>query len=219
MNILVVSPHPDDETLGAGGSILKLKKEHQIFWLNITDMSPLAGYTEEQRAARAIQIEKIADLYQFDGVKNLMFPTTKLKEVPDDKAIQEIGAYVDEICANWIFLPDYNDVHSDHKIVFDWCFACTKVFRHPSVKAVMTMEILSETNFGYPACSSIPNFYVDISDTLEQKLQAAMIYDTEMGEHPFPRSLADIRALATLRGSEAGVEFAEAFRVIKAVLQ
>lgn len=150
-------------------------------------------------------------------MKNLMLPTTKLGEVPDGEVIKKIGAYIDEIDANWIILPDYNDAHSDHKYVFDWCFACTKVFRHPNIKIILTMEILSETNFGHPTSPFTPNYYIDISDTLEQKLQAAMIYDTEMGKHPFPRSLESIRALAMLRGSEAGVKFAEAFRVIKMI--
>ncbi len=217
MNILVVSPHPDDETLGAGGSILKLRKEHRIFWLNVTDMLLELGYTEEQRVVRAMQIKQINDFYEFDDMKNLMLPTTKLGKVSDDEAIGQIGAYIDQIDANWVILPDYNDAHSDHKHVFDWCFACTKTFRHPNIKAILTMEILSETNFGHPMSPFSPNFYIDISDTLEQKLQAAMIYNTEMGEHPFPRNLDDIKALAMLRGSEAGVKFAEAFKVIKMI--
>lgn len=217
MNILVVSPHPDDETLGAGGSILKLRNDHKIFWLNITDMPAELGYTVEQRTVRAMQIKKIKEFYKFDDMNNLMLPTTKLGSVSDDKVINEIGAYIDRIDANWIILPDYNDAHSDHKHVFDWCFACTKTFRHSSIKAILTMEILSETNFGHPISPFVPNFYIDISNTLEQKLQAAMIYDTEMGEHPFPRNTEDIKALAMLRGSEAGVKFAEAFRVIKMI--
>lgn len=217
MNILVVSPHPDDETLGAGGSLLKLKEENKIYWLNITDLCADLGYTKNQMNVRSEQIEKIKNFYRFDGTKNLMLPTTKLREVPDNEVISAIGNYIDEISANWIFLPDYNDAHSDHKIVFDWCLACTKVFRHPSVKNVLTMEILSETNFGHPDSPFIPNFYFDISDTLEQKIQASMIYDTEMGKHPFPRNQEDIKALAMLRGSEAGVKYAEAFRVIKMI--
>lgn len=217
MNILVVSPHPDDETLGAGGSLLKLKKENKVYWLNITDICTDLGYTKEQMNVRSAQIKKIKNIYQFDGMRNLMFPTTKLREMSDGEAINQIGDYIDEIGANWIFLPDYNDAHSDHKIVFDWCLACTKVFRHPSVKNVLTMEILSETNFGHPDSPFTPNFYFDISDTLEQKIQASMIYDTEMGKHPFPRNQEAIRSLAVLRGSEAGVKYAEAFRVIKMI--
>ena len=160
---------------------------------------------------RSEQIEKLKNLYQFDGTKDLMFPTTKLREVPDGKAINAIGSYIDEISANWIFLPDYNDAHSYHKMVFDWCLACTKVLRHPSVKNVLIMKILSETSFGHPGSPFTPNLYIDISDTLEQKIQASMVYNTETGKHPFPRNQEDIRALAMLRGSEAGVKFAEAF--------
>ena len=217
MNVLVVSPHPDDETLGAGGTLLKLREKHRLYWLNITDLHEKLGYTTEQIERRREQIGKIGEFYGFDSVRNLRFPTTKLWEVADDEAVGMIGQYISEIGANWIFLPDYNDIHSDHRRVFDWCLACTKVFRHPSVRMVMTMEILSETNYGRPENPFSPNFYFDISQTLEGKLQAASIYDTEMGAHPFPRNQEAIRALATLRGSEAGVRYAESFRVVKMI--
>ncbi len=80
------------------------------------------------------------------------------------------------------------------------------------------MEILSETNFGLPTKPFIPNIYVDISEYLDSKIQAMRIYKNEIGEHPFPRSIDSIKALACLRGAEAGVKYAEGFRLIKAVV-
>lgn len=80
------------------------------------------------------------------------------------------------------------------------------------------MEILSETDFGRPEMPFYPNYFVDISNYIEKKIEALKIYDTEMGRHPFPRSEENIKALAVLRGAMAGVPYAEAFRLIKKIV-
>ena len=80
------------------------------------------------------------------------------------------------------------------------------------------MEIVSETDFGRPQNPFVPNFFIDISAVMKQKIEAVKIYDTELGEHPFPRSIANIKVLATMRGATAGVEYAEAFRMIKYIM-
>ena len=80
------------------------------------------------------------------------------------------------------------------------------------------MEIPSETNFGMPYDRFNPNFYVDITDYFENKLDALRIYDTEMGVSPFPRSEEAIRAQAVTRGVEAGTVYADAFRMIKEIV-
>ena len=60
-----------------------------------------------------------------------------------------------------------------------------------------------------------PNYFVDISSFLEEKMNLMKIYESELGKHPFPRSLKNIEALATFRGASVGVEYAEAFQLIK----
>ena len=77
------------------------------------------------------------------------------------------------------------------------------------------MEIVSETDFGRPQNPFVPNFFIDVSAVMKQKIEAVKIYDTELGEHPFPRSVDSVKALGTLRGACAGVKYAEAFRIIK----
>ena len=216
MNILVVSPHPDDETLGAGGTICRYVDEgHDVYWLNITTMRNSGLFTEEIMKHREKQIEAVVKFYGIKKYYQLDFPTTKLEEIRTSRAIGEISKIISEIKPEIVILPDYNDAHSDHKFVFDWCYACTKTFRYPYVKQIMTMEILSETDFGRPENPYLPNYYVDITNYMGDKLEAVKIYDTELGEPPFPRSLKNIEALARLRGAAAGVMYAESFRVLK----
>ena len=218
MNVLVVSPHPDDETLGAGGTILGLIEQgHKVYWLNITDCQEL-DIPDEDKRKRTRLIERISELYGFENSFNLRWPTTKLDTLKDAESVSEISKIISATMPEWIILPDYNDVHSDHRKVFDWCFSCTKVFRYPFIKKILTMEIISETNFALPEHTFCPNMFVDISKYMEEKIAIARMYDTEMGIHPFPRSVDSIRALATMRGAMAGVTYAEAFKVLKEII-
>lgn len=218
MNIIVVSPHPDDETLGAGGALLKMKQEgHAIFWLNVTDIKVTYGFDEKFVEARTEQIKKIFHFYNFDGMCNLAFPPTKLEGLGKTEIIDKVNRYFKKIQPDWIILPDGNDAHSDHRVVFEACLSCSKIFRQPSIKRIMTMEIISETDFGKPYYAFVPNYFIDITDYMERKLEAMKIYDTEISHAPFPRCIETIRSQANVRGAAAGSMYAEAFQVIKMI--
>lgn len=218
MKIMVISPHPDDETLGAGGSILKLKDlGNEIYWLNITDVEIGGQYDVDFVEKRKSQIAGIREYFGFEGFINLGFAPTELNDSIKGELINSIGEAFERIKPNCVILPDYNDAHSDHKYVFEAAYACSKIFRRSYIKRILTMEIFSETNFGMPCDPFRPNLYIDITDYFDRKIEALNIYDTELGDLPFPRSKDAIKAQAIIRGTEAGVLFAEAFRVIKEI--
>ena len=110
-----------------------------------------------------------------------------------------------------------SDAHSDHRVVFDAVMSCTKSFRYPYVKKVLMYECLSETEFApiLPERVFQPNYFVDISDFIGNKIEIMKIFESELGEHPFPRSIKNIESLAIYRGATVGVNFAEAFQLIK----
>ena len=219
MNVLIVSPHPDDETLGAGGTAFRFAAEGKnVSWLNITGAEQDSIFSDEFKEKRKIQLKKIEELYRFENVYNLNLKTTRLETYDSSDVIEKISAIFKEAEPEMLILPDYNDVHSDHKKVFEWCYACSKIFRFPFVRQIMTMEIVSETEFGSPQNPFYPNYYVDITDYMDKKIQAMEIYDTELAAPPFPRSIENIKALAAFRGAAAGVKYAEAFRLVKSVV-
>jgi LmbE family N-acetylglucosaminyl deacetylase len=80
-------------------------------------------------------------------------------------------------------------------------------------------ETISETEFAPPLCCNafIPNSFSDISEYIERKISIIKIYDDQLGEHPFPRSIENIKALATFRGATSGVKYAEAFMILKEI--
>lgn len=216
---MVISPHPDDETLGAGGVLLKYKSEgHQIYWLNVTNVEKSHKWPEQFVEKRKVQIDAVCKFYCFDRFIDLKFEPTGLDSVSRNKLIEKIGQCFDEVKPEWIILPDGNDAHSDHRVVYECCLACAKVFRRPYIKRITTMEIISETDFGKPDNPFAPNFFVDISGYMEQKLKALAIYDAEIQERPFPRNPDAVRALGTLRGGMAGCMYAEAFKITKEIL-
>ena len=219
--ILVVAPHPDDETLGCGGAILRHVSEgDQVYWLIVTSMYEEQGFAASKIEARKSEIEQVADRYQFSETYSCGFAATKLDELARKQLVEKIAQVFTEVEPNTVYLPYRLDAHSDHTVVFDVVASCTKSFRYPYLKRVRAYETLSETEFGIrPENSGFhPNLFIDISKYLQTKLDILSLYEGELGEHPFPRSIETVRAQATLRGSVAGCTAAEAFMTLREII-
>lgn len=219
--ILVIAPHPDDETLGCGGTILRHQANgDNVSWLIVTGISVNCGYSQDRVKLRNKEIDKVAQLYKFTSVHRTDFPTTKLDTLSMGEIIGKISVIITTLSPEIIYLPYSGDVHTDHKVVFDAVISCAKWFRYSSVKRILCYETLSETEFGIdPALGTFrPNVYVDISDYFKQKLAIMNVYNSEIGDFPFPRSEKALEALGQLRGASAGVEYAEAFMLLKEIL-
>ena len=219
--ILSVAVHPDDETLGCGGALLKHKKNgDDIYWLIITSMYLEDGWTAEKIESRREEINQISDVYGFTAVHCLDFPSTRLDTIPMKNLISQISKIIQKVEPDLIYIPNRSDIHTDHQYAFRAIMSCTKTFRYPFIRKILMYECLSETEFSpaLPADTFIPNVFVDITGFLEEKIKIMKIYRDEMGAFPFPRSEENISALAKNRGTVAGVEAAEAFVLLKEVL-
>jgi len=216
--ILVVATHPDDETLGAGGLILKKKKEGcKVYVLNMTDMSRECGFTQEQINIRTMEIDKMTRRYSLDGYYNLKLKPAMLDTYSYDELVKKVSDVFREVKPDTVILPYMYDIHSDHRIVFEVCYSCTKSFRYHFVKKVLMMETPSETDFALPQQTFSPNYFVNISEYINEKVEIAEIFKSEIREHPFPRSKRNIRAYGTIRGAVIGVDSAEAFFLLKEI--
>lgn len=220
--VLVVAPHPDDETLGCGGTLLRHRAEGDVVhWLIVTAMDETSPEWRNRIQAREREIEAVARHYGVSTVHRLGFPAARLDSLPRADVVGKIGAVVRTVAPNVLYLPFPGDAHSDHAVTFDACAACTKWFRHPSVRRVCAYETLSETEFGLsPVADAFrPNRFVDVTVHLNGKIEAMRLYAEESGVFPFPRSEEAIRALAALRGSTVGCAAAEAFMTLKEVVR
>ena len=148
MKILVVSPHTDDETLGAGGFLLKhADAGDELFWLNVTNVKEAYGYTKDEEAQGKEEIRKVAARYHMKEYIDLELEPAGLDKYRTSELVQMFSREVGRIQPDTVLLPFSNDVHSDHKIVFEAAYSSTKSFRYPSVKKVLCMEIISETDY------------------------------------------------------------------------
>ena len=217
-NIVVISAHPDDEILGVGGTLLKHKKNgDKIYWLITTNIFENQGFSKERISSRQKEIKKISEALSVEKVFMLDYPTMSLSTSSLIEMVPKISKIFTEIEPEIVYCLNRSDAHSDHRITFDAVMACTKSFRYPFIKQVLMYECISETEFApqLPEKVFTPNYFVDISSFLEEKMNLMKIYESELGNHPFPRSLKNIEALATFRGASVGVEYAEAFQLIK----
>ena len=214
--ILVVAPHPDDEILGCGGSLLRYIDEGaEVAWLICTRPPDDMDWSDEFLLQREKDILKVQELMGFCKVYELGLLATKLDQIPVGKIISKMSEVFKEFAPHDVYTPHWGDVHTDHKVVFDCVNACSKWFRYPSIKKLVAYETPSETDFNYKDGQQFhPNSFVDISLYLDRKLHIMSVYETELGVFPFPRSLVTLESLARLRGSAAGYEAAEAFQLL-----
>ena len=215
--VLVVAVHPDDETLGCGGTLFKHKNSgDSIHWLICTQTNPKGDFFKE----REKEIIDVRNKYDFDTVRKLKLETMRVDEYSMSELIGKISKVINEIKPTIIYLPFKGDVHSDHRVIFEATYSCTKSFRYPFIKKIYMMETLSETEFA-PSTkedSFIPNVFVDISKFMDKKIEVMKKFESEIAEHPFPRSVRNLEALATLRGATAGCEYAESFVLLKEII-
>ena len=214
MKILVISPHPDDETLGCGGTLLKFGKEGNIlYWLIITTIAESLEREEE--------IIAVSNQYNFKDVCNLYLPPTSLDSLPVSDLISKISKFISKIQPEVIFTSSNNDIHSDHHAVFRAVINATKPFKVDYIRKILMYETISETDVVPSLCENnfSPNCFVDISEYIEKKLNIMSIYKSEVMQYPLPRSLDSIKALARYRGSQCVVGYAEAFTIVREILK
>ena len=218
-NVLFISVHPDDETLGCGGTILKHKANGDtINWLNITDMDNNHPFDFSPEIVEKVQkiIGKVVNSYEFNNFINLKFYERIIDTISLSELISKISEVIYNIKPDILYIPNRSDVQSDHRISFQAIYPCTKNYRYSFIKSILMYETLSETEFA-PALlenAFIPNTFVDITDYIDKKIEIMKLYDTEIMPDPLPRSVHAIKGLAAFRGSRIGVQYAEAFMCI-----
>lgn len=218
MKVLVTSVHPDDETLGCSGTILKHRElGDEIYWLILTKPNKSVGFAMDFINKRKIEINNVNKLFGFKEVYQLDFITTQLHVMDFTLLLSEISKTINKIKPEIIYMNNRSDIHTDHQIAAKAILSSTKSFRTPFIKRLLMYECLSETEIAppFPEKMFIPNVFSDISKFIDDKLEIIKIYESEVQDPPLPRSLENIRALARFRGASCGVDYAEAFMLVR----
>jgi N-acetylglucosamine malate deacetylase 1 len=216
--VLFLAPHPDDETLGCGGTILKHRSQgDKVFWVIMTSISTEDGYDGGRVEQRRREIARVTQEYGFEKVYEMDYQTVKLDVVPKAQLVEAVSAVFGETEPDTAYVPNRSDIHSDHRITFEAVMSAAKTFRHPSLKKILMYETLSETEFApsFQSDAFVPNSFVDVSLYFQKKIDIMKIYESELKARPFPRSIENLKALAAFRGATAGVSYAEAFTLLR----
>jgi LmbE family N-acetylglucosaminyl deacetylase len=219
MNVLAIAAHPDDETLGCGGTLLKHRAAgDRLFWLIAT-----VCYEPRWSAAvierKAAEVQRVAEAYGMEKVFKLGLPNARLDTVAVDDMMGPISRAIDEAEPDTVYLLHAGDVHTDHQAVFTASMSVLKPFHmaRRQVRRVLSYETLSSTDAAPPRWDKafVPNAFSDITPHLERKIEIMDLYETEVQEDPMPRSPSAIRAVARYRGAAVNTGYAEAFTLLR----
>ena len=216
---LVVVAHPDDETLGAGGTVAKLAQQGAEVWVAILCDGVTARHAEVDRqkacASRACELL---------GVSRVVFcdlPDQRLDGLSLVDVVAPIERCVAELRPNVVLTHFAEDVNQDHGIVFRATMIATRPTPGSVVHTVMCFETASSTEWAPPFTGSTfaPSVFVDIRDTLATKIEAMRAYadthECEVKAYPHPRSLEAVAIYAKRHGIAVGIEAAEPFMLVR----
>lgn len=213
-NVLVIAAHPDDEILGLAGTLKKLMNEGY----KVTSVIMAKGRKKEEEQMKKVVITANKRL-GVDKVVFLEYPNLLLETFPLHVINTEIENLIDVYDPAIIFTHHYGDLNRDHQILFQSVMTSARPLPTRKPIEIICFETVSSSEWTQQTQDKTfkPNYFVDISDTITEKLNSLKHYDAEMRPFPHPRSYEGIEYLAKVRGMTVGVEFAEAFEIIRRI--
>lgn len=220
MNVLIVAAHPDDEVLGCGATIAKHTKNGDTVYVLILAEGITSRDRKRNRDKRRIELSNLAQAAQ-NAAEILGVASLSLHQFPDNKmdtcnlldvvkvVEQSIQIHKPEI----IYTHHCGDLNIDHRYAHEAVVTAARPVPDQTVRTLLFFEVSSSTEWRTPNASSafIPNWFVDVADTLPLKIKALEAYNAEMSHWPHARSINAAVHMARWRGACVGVEAAESF--------
>ncbi|MFA4876152.1 MAG: PIG-L family deacetylase [Methanoregula sp.] len=223
MRILIIAAHPDDEVLGCGGTIARMSKEGHHISIVILGEGITSRYPHREDADR----RSVQDLHEHShevakllGAKDLQIfdlPDNRFDTVPLLDIVKILEEHLEKIHPDLVYTHHSADLNLDHVLLNRATLIATRPLENSSVKTVLAYEVPSSTEWTFqnPRQGFQPNIFVNVTKTLETKIEAMKLYDEENREYPHPRSPEALRAIANRWGSVSGLKAAEAFELIR----
>lgn len=222
--VLVIAAHPDDEILGVGGTILKHTKSGDECFAIILGEGMTSRYCKRE-LADSNKVEKLHEntykAAEFVGYKKVYIenlPDNRFDSVPLLDIIKIIERYIEDIKPDIIYTHFGRDLNIDHQKTYEAVLTATRPIGDEYAKEIYAFETVSSTEWNFGNSSNFnPNYFVDVTETLNGKLKAMECYKSEIREFPHPRSNKNLEASALKWGSVISRRYAEAFEVVRII--
>jgi len=218
--VLVIAAHPDDEVLGCGGTMAKHAMSGDVVYSVILAEGMTSRDPSRDRVKHADALTRLGEaarkaneILGVAALELIDFPDNRMDSVDRLDITKKVEACIEKYKPDIVYTHHVGDVNIDHRCIHDAVVTACRPLPGKHVTTVLFFEVASSTEWQPPgsAPSFAPNWFVDVSETLETKLKALEAYEIEMREWPHPRSLRAVSHLAHWRGATIGVEAAEAF--------
>ena len=225
MKIIVIAAHPDDEILGCGATISRLAQEGNDVFVAILGEGITSRYTNRNDPDKELIVElkeKAKEASEMLGVKELFlfdFPDNRFDTISLLEIVKKVEGLIDKIKPEIVFTHNGYDLNIDHVITHRAVLTATRPIFGCTVKELYTFEVSSSTEWSFGEFGSYnPDSFFDVENTIEKKIKAINVYDSEIRQFPHPRSSEAIKSVARTWGSVVGLEYAEAFVTVRRIV-
>ncbi len=217
--ILVVAAHPDDEALGCSGTMARhIAEGDQVSVIFMTNGVGSRGANAREKEERLSAAARAASVIGADLAGKYDFPDNQMDSVPLLEIIQDIESNINNIRPEIIYTHHHGDLNVDHRITHQAVMTACRPQPERCVKEIYSFEVLSSTEWQVPGLQSFtPNVFIDITPYIEIKKNVLDIYSDEMRRPPHSRSIDNIIRTNAVRGNTVGIEYAEAFELLRKI--
>ena len=220
--MLVIAPHSDDDVLGCGGLISKIKKEGGKVFVLIFNLGFEKDDTKESQEKRKNEVKEAMNVLKVDGyhlVHDQPDNNRDLDAEPLHSLIEVIestsSVSLEKITPTIVAIPTIFSHHQDHVHVHHACIAALRPINTPISNIVLSYEAPEHSRWSASGVFE-PNLFVEIDDVIENKIIAFNKYRSQI--RPGGRDDDSIRNQAKYRGQEVGKNLCEAFYVHRFIL-
>lgn len=220
-----MAAHPDDEVLGCGGSAPQWAAAGATITTLILGEGITSRFDAREDAPQdlvRVHEERARKANALIGVGHVILaglPDQRFETLPLLDIIKRIEEAIRETQPEAVYVQHGGDLNMDHVMTFRATMTATRPMQGGVVRALYAYPVASSTewSFGQYSPRFTPTVFADISTTLETKIAAMQVYESETRAFPHPRSPEALRASAQAWGSQVGVNAAEPFQLIWAL--
>ena len=219
VRIAVFAAHPDDEVLGAGGTLARHAEKGDEVHAVVVAEGATGRYEDDMKEALQKAGLRAAEELGLSSIRFEGLPDQRIDELSLIDVTQRIEAIVEELDPDVVYTHFPGDVNADHGIVARAAWTACRPYRFPGIRRFAAFETPSSTEWGWPLPTSAfqPTLFVDVTATIDAKVTALEWYESELRNYPHPRSTRALRERAAYWGSVAGRPCAEPFVILREI--